>query len=267
MRDYSSDYVKINRRVNGVRHHEGSRLAWLDALRGLTVISMLFYHFMWDVVYLFGNSYSWFIGPLGYIWQQSICWSFIIISGFSFGLSKKPIIRGSLIVLCGALIMLVTGLLTPDIAIRFGVLTLLGTSMILSGILKPVIIKIPAILGLILSAGLFFITRDVNIGYLGFEGIHIMPLPDYLYSNIFTAFLGFPYTGFTSTDYFSIFPWIFLFLFGYYISKLYSDILYNPGEYEKPIFFIGRVGKCSLIIYILHQPIIYGVLYLIHMFI
>lgn len=264
MWEYSSSYIRIIRKDTKMRYDTGYRLAWLDALRGLTVISMVFYHLLWDVVYLMGRDYAWYKGTPGFIWQQSICWSFIIISGFSFNLSRNPAIRGVAVSLCGAAVMLVTWLFTPDIAVKFGILTLLGASMIICGILKPVLIKIPSVIGLIVSALLFIVFGNVNTGYLGFYGINFMQVPHYLYSNYLTTFLGFPFQGFTSTDYFSLFPWIFLYMFGLYLHKLYSEMLYSPHEYEKPVPVIGWIGRFSLLIYLVHQPVIYGIMDLVN---
>ena len=58
------------------------RLWQLDALRGLALLNMLAYHAMYDWVYVFGHAGSWYnIGAPGcHVWQQYICWSFILLS-------------------------------------------------------------------------------------------------------------------------------------------------------------------------------------------
>ena len=52
-----------------------ARYRLLDELRGLDLISMMLYHGMWDVVFLFGVAQKWYTGRPGFVWQQSICWS------------------------------------------------------------------------------------------------------------------------------------------------------------------------------------------------
>ena len=59
-----------------------NRYALLDELRGLDLISMMCYHGLWDVVFLFGVQLPWYTGMPGHLWQQSICWVFILLSGF-----------------------------------------------------------------------------------------------------------------------------------------------------------------------------------------
>lgn len=238
-----------------------TRIAWLDAVRGLTVISMVFYHYMWDLVYAFGANYQWFVGKLGYVWQQSICWSFILISGFSFGIGTKSVRRGLLVSFCGVAVTVVTLRFMPEYVIWFGILTMLGACMIAFGILKDVLKKIPYFVGLPFSGLLFVIFRNVNFGYLGFEKLNFVKLPDFLYSDMISTFFGFPKEGFYSTDYFSILPWAFLFLFGFFLERAYSSLLYESKGSQKPVPVLWYLGRDALVIYILHQPIIYGMLY------
>ena len=48
---------------------------------------------MWDLVYIFGIRMDWYEGLPGYVWQQSICWTFILLSGYLAG--RKPSLSGS----------------------------------------------------------------------------------------------------------------------------------------------------------------------------
>ena len=70
-------------------HHP--RRHGLDTLRGLTLISMIAYHACWDLVYLFGKDWSWYRSEGAYLWQQSICWTFILLSGYCFHLGHHRV--------------------------------------------------------------------------------------------------------------------------------------------------------------------------------
>ena len=107
------------------------RLALLDSLRGLTLISMILYHACWDAVYLLGANWPWYGSRAAYIWQQSICWTFIMLSGFCIPFSSKLLRRGLEVFGAGALVMAVTCLLLPEDRVVFGVLTLIGSCMLL----------------------------------------------------------------------------------------------------------------------------------------
>ena len=70
-----------------------TRLDLLDSIRGATLLSMAAYHTVWDLVYLFGVQWDWYKGGLGFLWQQSICWTFIFLSGFCWPLGRRPLKR------------------------------------------------------------------------------------------------------------------------------------------------------------------------------
>lgn len=235
-----------------------SRYHLLDELRGLDLISMMLYHGMWDLVYLFGVNAPWYVDWQGELWQQSICWVFILLSGFCLPLGHRPLRRGALVFGAGALVTAVTLLFMPADVVWFGVLTLLGSAMMLTGLLQKGLEKIPPVPGLLLSFGLFWLTRHAAWGYLGF-GRWQIALPGCLYANYFTAYLGFYPVGFYSTDYFPLLPWLFLFWAGFYLHHLVGRRRMEPLR-RSVCPPLGWLGRHSLLLYLLHQPVIFGVL-------
>ena len=262
------------------------RLALLDSLRGLTLISMILYHACWDAVYLLGANWPWYGSRAAYIWQQSICWTFIMLSGFCIPFSSKLLRRGLEVFGAGALVMAVTCLLLPEDRVVFGVLTLIGSCMLLMIPLRKILggdsraeatadrtavrkasgVSRAAIL-FIVFAILFILFKDVNYGEIGTGMLHrIVPaipkltirIPKTLYANLTTAYLGFPPADFYSTDYFSLLPWSFLYLCGYELHW----ILKAAGVLDAPILKkeirpLAVMGRNSLVIYLLHQPVLY----------
>jgi len=240
------------------RHHI------LDQIRGLTLISMILFHAVWDLVYIFDRDWTWFYSPLAYVWQQSICWLFIALSGFCWSLGRHKLRRGLIVSGAGFLVSLVTELVMPDQRIRFGVLTLLGFCMLVMIPLEKLLSKIPSWAGLFGSFLSFLLIRNINDGYLGFEGLRFAKLPDNLYHmGDIATFVGFTDTRFYSTDYFSVFPWIFLFITGYYAYRLAMQygLLEKLSEWKPKGKLLGFMGRKSLIIYMLHQPVIYLILF------
>lgn len=239
---------------------EHRRYQVLDTIRGCALVSMLLYHASWDMVYLFGADWPWYHGFAAYVWQQSICWTFILLSGYCWALGRHQLRRGLTVFLCGALITAVTWFFMRSNLVYCGVLTLLGASSLLLIPLAPALEHLPAQAGAAGSFLLFLLTRDVNAGALGFEGLRFAALPAGLYRNRLTALLGFPPAGFFSTDYFSLLPWFFLFLTGWFLFRL------RPGEAReiRPVPLVTAMGRRSLLIYMLHQPVIYGLLAAIH---
>lgn len=236
------------------------RYETLDTIRGFALLSMSLYHASWDLVYMFGVDWPWYHGLAAYVWQQSICWTFILLSGYCWSLGRRQLRRGLTVFLCGALITAVTWLFMPSNLVYCGVLTLLGASSLLVVPLAPLLERLPAGAGLAGSFALFLLLRDVNAGFLGFEGLRLAALPGGLYRDHLTALLGFPPAGFFSTDYFSLLPWFFLFLTGWFLFRL------RPEEVRegRRVPLVTAMGRHSLLIYMLHQPVIYAALTLGH---
>ena len=237
-----------------------TRLHTLDTLRGACLISMMAYHGLWNLVYIFGIDLPWYRGTPGYIWQQSICWTFIILSGFCWSMGRHPLKRGLTVFLGGLLVSLVTHLAMPGSAITFGILTCTGSCMILTVPADRLMKKIPPALGAAVSFLLFMLLRNCGRGQLGFEGLVIGSLPRWLYRNLLTAYLGFPMAGFRSADYFPILPWSLLFAFGYFLyCLLHRRKLEETLFAGRPVPVLNWLGRRSLTVYLLHQPILYGI--------
>ncbi len=239
------------------------RYGLLDGIRGLILISMIAYHTVWDIVYIFGEKWSWYQSNIAYVWQQSICWSFILLSGFCWSFGRKKWKRGLIVFGGGVIVSIVTLIAMPDNRILFGILTLLGSSMLLLIPLAKVLKKLSPYLGVIISFLLFLVCKDINNGHVGL-GKSII-LPKEWYANLLTAYLGFPSNGFFSTDYFSLLPWFFLFVSGYFIHGIFKKKQWF-GKLDKSINGeLEKLGRHSLIVYMLHQPFVYGVLSIIYM--
>lgn len=267
----------------------GGRLETLDLLRGLTLVSMILYHWMWDFLYLSDTGSrmtalkDWYRGPGGFFWQQSICWTFILLSGFCVPFSQRIFRRGLEVTAAGLVVSAVTVFLMYDERVLCGVLSFLGAAMILSGVLDRVLLKnavntwtrepaeqerpssaggASALIGFAVCCLLFYITRWVNRGFLQLWPGRTLILPAFLFTEgipgaILTA-VGFPMKDFFSTDYFSMIPWFFLFRAGFYLHQ----IMRGRGWFSSPVFhcripLLNRMGEHSLLIYMLHQPVLY----------
>lgn len=76
------------------------------------------------------------------------------------------------------------------------------------------------------------------------------------------TYIGVTARDFYSSDYFSILPWLFLFMTGYFLYRIVEKnnlLKYLEGSISTALEWLGRH---SLILYMEHQPIIYGVLVL-----
>lgn len=270
------------------RERQSGRLETLDLLRGLTLISMICYHGMWDYLYLSGTRSSmtalgtWYEGTGGHLWQQSICRTFILLSGFCLPFSRHIFRRGIQVSAGGIAVSIVTIMALYEDRVIFGVLTFLGAAMLVTGCLESLFGRFSgtcsengagaSAAGLAVCLFLFHVTRWLNLGFLRIGPRIRIDLPTELYtfgSGSFPGYvltgIGFTMKGFFSTDYFSFLPWIFLFWSGLFLHRL----LIKTGDredgnrlFDSPVFHcrlpvLNLIGRHSLPVYLLHQPVLY----------
>lgn len=266
-----------------------SRIGYIDFFRGLAIINMIIYHTLYDLKYVFYLKMDFFSIDKWYFYQQYICISFIFLSGFSGNFSKKLLKNSIKLMIISIIISLVTINVSDDLAIYFGVLHFLSFSMFAIYFydkLEKTIFKNTEKANSKTYIFLGILVNLIVFLYLKSSIYQNSEVYMYLYSIFnkipFSYIIGFPNGDFYSADYFPIIPWIFLSFLGYFCGKLakYKNIKdedkagknsKNSLEINKLpkkeenilIKFVKLLGKNSLKIYIIHQVIIYGVLYII----
>lgn len=243
------------------------RYTVLDSLRGFALVNMIAYHAMWDIVNMFGVDIRWFNGESAHIWQQLICHTFILLSGFCLHFGKRKLKNALIVLGASVVITVVTAVFMKSSIILFGVLSLLGSSMLVMSFLDKPFKKVNPFVGFLISLIMLVATKNISDGFVGIGERVIFEIPEELYCNYLTAYLGLPFAGFYSSDYFPIIPWLFLFVCGYFLNPIFTRLKlmrFLSSFRCKPLEFLGRH---SLIIYMIHQPVVYGVLFLAFHFI
>lgn len=226
-----------------------SRIWELDALRGVCILCVIVVHFLFDLSFFGGLDLTL---PAWYVFLQEYGGAiFVVLSGVCVTLGSKSVRRGLIVFACGMLITAVTygmyrlGMSGMDVVVKFGVLHLLGVCMLVYPAFKKLPPATLTVLGLVIAI----------TGY-AIRGI-IVP-QHWLFP------LGLTYEGFTSSDYFPLFPQLGYFLIGAAIGKTaYREKrTFLPGAFQQtPVArFFCWCGRQSLFIYLLHQPIVYGLL-------
>lgn len=221
-----------------------SKRIWeLDALRGLALLGMMGIHFVYDLVDLFGV-WNW-QQPAWYLFFKNNYGAvFFLISGISVTLGSHPVKRGVQVFLCGFLCTGVTlgmyllGFAGKGIIIYMGVLQCLGLCMML----WPLFRRCP----------------DWALGALG---LAMMIAGWYLRTRSFPFWLltplGFAPYGFTSSDYFPLLPNFGYFLLGAVVGKrVYAGRKSLFPRETPPLGLFRWLGRHSLMIYLLHQPVL-----------
>ena len=222
------------------------RIELLDLWRSLCVCVMVAFHLCYDLM-LFGRVPAPAMSSLA---AKIITWvfggSFVFISGVCLRFSRDPLRRGFFVFCAGAAVTAVTVLLGMPVA--FGILQLLGVCVMLCGALRERIERLVSPLFAAVMALLFalswLLTAKLRVPWR------------WLYP------LGLRTADFFSADYWPVFPWIFLFLLGFACGKALQRSAHSllQKRFPPPLTW---PGKHSLIIYLLHQPILYGACWLI----
>lgn len=234
------------------------RLWEIDALRGIAIVLMIIFNWSFALYYL--NVYVLTSGSLyWYVFPRLIGGMFIFISGLSLTLfysqikQKKDFHRGFFsrglwIFSLGILITLITFITFPQAFIIFGILHFIGISIIL-GYFFLKFKKLNLILGLTL----------IVIGFY---------LQNFTFDFPWLLWLGFVPSNFFTFDYWPILPWFGVTLLGIF----FGNLLYRNGRRNFKIKdlsdkavakFLSFLGRHSLTIYLLHQPILIIILMLL----
>lgn len=221
-----------------------TRIWELDFLRGLAICIMVFFHLVYDLNEFYGVTFlSYEEGIIRYAGKFSAA-LFIFISGVSCTLSRNNIKRGLYLLLIAFGVTLVTYIAVPGSNIIFGILHLLGTSIIMYPILTSFSSSVLVFLGsAVILFGQSFIYLDMPFNYL--------------------APLGLRSYEFYSADYYPLLPWSGIFMYGIAFGKIKYVEKHSLLPFDYSNNFLGLLGRHSLLIYLSHQPVLLGLLYLI----
>lgn len=233
-----------------------SRIYFLDELRGLALVGMIIYHTLYDLYEIFGLKFE-FDSPTLNAFQLAICSTFIMIAGISSRLSHNIFKHGFIVFGAGLLMTAGTYIFMPELTIWFGILHFLGASMIIYALFKDSIDKAKPVISSIISLTVFLCLFGLPSGSILFGKADV---PRELYFSKYLAVLGLPGEGFSSADYFPLLPWFFLFLAGCFIGKYFKERKVPNFMLKKHSKFLSLIGSHTLIIYIIHQPVIYAIL-------
>ncbi len=226
------------------------RIPLVDAARGFAAFLMILYHFCFDLNY-FGLLHQDFnVSPFWLSARAFIVSLFLTLSGISLVLASDRGTRHSLIRL--------VRLLAASIVVTLGSYLMFPQSFIFFGILHFILVA--SLIGMFL---LKFYRANLISGMiiLAFGLAYSNPVFDAPYLQWIGLMTHKPYTE----DYVPLFPWMGMVLIGMFLGKLLFEHLKPQWlwGYAPAMKFPAFLGRHSLAVYLLHQPILIGILYLI----
>lgn len=220
------------------------RLWEIDFLRGVAILLMILFHLIVDLREFYGYLFDYSQGLLYYAGKLSAV-LFLLLAGLSIGFSRRPLRHGLQILGWGMAVTLVTYIFNPAVYVRFGILHLIGSGLILSYGIRHFDQWRRIILALILMAG-GRVAEEVATAQVWLLPLGVVP------------------AGFASLDYYPLLPWAGVILIGDWAGKYLYPVPQSLLNYEPKPNPFTYMGRHSLSIYLLHQPILLALLWLIH---
>lgn len=226
------------------------RIKLIDAVRGLCVVLMVIHHLLYDLVIFLEAPPLLFTNPFFDVLHYFFAGMFIFLSGISSRFSRSNVKRGLKVIAAALVITVVTVFL--EMPIYFGILHFLGFCMVFYGLTNKFWDMLPAWLAPFLYIALLAASA-VWVDKTGFVQAKWLWM------------FGFKYDGFYSADYFPILPWIFVFLLGTWAGKYIREGFLPDWFYTSDVPPLSAIGRRAFIIYLLHQPVLYGLVMLIRL--
>ena len=242
----------------------GKRAGLLDEVRGIAYISMVIYHLYFDIAFVYGTDLPYAVDIAMKWFQPFIAGTFIFVAGISSNYSSDNFKRGTKYFFLAMMLTFVTSAVMPSEVIVFGVLHFMGIAAMIYGFVGKYTEKIPWLIGMLIFILFYAVTLNVPLGYIGYEGIFSLRLPDALYQPELLFPLGFPTRDFFSGDYFPLIPHFFLFLAGASYGTRLKSGKAAKGIYMTRFGGLAFIGQHGIWIYMLHQPVIMVILELIY---
>ncbi len=223
------------------------RIALLDAARGLALLGMVVFHLEWDLAHfgyvrtLPSASTAW--TAFGHV----VAAAFLVLSGVGLMLARDRGLRPALrriarIAGCAAAVTVVTAWLFPQETVTFGILhCIAATNLIALAFLR-------APLWIVVAAAMAAVTAPALLTTGATEG------PPWWW-------LGLSSSVPRTLDYRPVLPWLGLALVGVAAARVLplTSLPILPARLSS----LALAGRHSLVIYLVHQPILFGLLWLV----
>ncbi len=232
----------------------GRRFAAIDAIRGVAIAAMVVYHASFDlsarslIAVDVTRDFAWVF------FARSIASTFLLLVGVGLvlatrnGLKVRPYLRRLGLIAAGAaLVSLVTWWVEPGEYVFFGILHQIALASVLA---LPFLSMPSAVVAAVAVA--------------------VIALPYFYASPIFDwpplLWVGLPANVPSTVDYVPLFPWFGVVLAGIIIGRMFlTDFADSAFARWRPATRLSKAaiwaGRWSLAIYLIHQPVLYGLLW------
>ena len=236
------------------RPHAG-RVGIFDIVRGFSVVSMVAFHFCYDLKFISGTQLDWFAPPFQDIWRASISWTFLFVAGCMCALSRNNGKRGLVYGAFALAVFVVTSVASVDTPISFGIIFCMAGSTLFEWLLERVGAEPRGYAAAAVLFVAFLLCLRIPYGHLGMGALDVR-LPQWLYATEWFSWLGFPGPHFSSGDYYPLLPFCLMYLAGAAVGRVWKEKGYPEWAKNASCAPLSFVGRHALLVYALHQPIL-----------
>jgi uncharacterized membrane protein len=226
----------------------------IDVARGCALALMIAYHFSFDLNLFARLGIDFDRDPRWFGFRVLIVSLFLLLVGVSQSLARRQgmdqgryLKRLGLLAGCAGLITLATRLVFPDTYIFFGILHFIAVASVL-GLLTWRLYYLNLVLGLVL------IVIGIGVAHPWFD-------------QAWLQWVGLMTHKPPTEDYVPLLPWFGVVLIGQFLGRWLMQTPRGMGVMEwtgtRPLSrLLAWGGRHSLLIYMVHQPLLFGLLYL-----
>ena len=209
------------------------RITFFDTIRGLSVVSMILFHFTYDLFFISHVKLTWFTPLVMQIWIPSISYPFIFIAGCMCAFSKDSFKRTGVYGLVALAIFAATTFAKVDTPITFGIFFCMASCTLVEALISRFAVPPKGYAAAVLLLLIFVVCIPISTGHIGIGNV-VFSLPKELYQT----------------------PYLFLYLSGAAFNRQFKEAGYPNWMKRFSLPLITEIGRHSLLIYILHQPIL-----------
>ncbi len=222
------------------------RYKLIDAARGVAIIAMVVFHFAWDLYFLGFIDTDISTHPFWTAFQKTIVSSFLLLTGVGLWLAhgrgiswRKFWRREAVLVVAAIAVTIGTWVAFGEYFAFFGVLHAIA----LFSLIALAFLRLPALL-----------TGAVGVAIIVLPLLASWPMM----RERWLAWIGFWPIPPSTADIVPVFPWLGVTLIGLAIAKAFDGRAFWSLPSPK---WLSWLGRWSLVIYLVHQPVMYGALY------
>ncbi|MBP2297533.1 DUF1624 domain-containing protein [Azospirillum picis] len=219
----------------------------LDIARGLALVAMALYHASWDATYFGFASFDLLRDPAWLAARTTILSSFLLLAGIGLALAARGgLDRGRFLRRLGrvsaaaAAVSAVSYVLFPDSPIFFGVLHHIAVASVIG----LAFVRLPAAVTLAVAAGALLAGLSLSFP---------------LFDSPWLRWIGLVSVEPDSNDFVPLLPWIGVVLAGIAVGRHWPGIGDGAATATRAGRALAFAGRHSLAVYLLHQPLLFGV--------